>query len=245
MDDLVAHPAGSDVARPAHDERNAQRPLHVGEIVAAPGARRSLPGPGRLGAVVAGEHENGVVANPQGLNRVEQLAHVGVHLRERVGEVAVAGLTGELRVRQAREMHLGIGDVGVERPVRGHASLHEVDGAVGAGLIDGPAPIQVVDRHLAALLAFAAFHDRFGRNAGGLRPRVVGPDRLVGGARDAVPLVEALVVGQAALGAAQMPLAAHAGGVARRRQGLGDGHLPLGQALQPAADGHGMGARPD
>ena len=71
------------------------------------------------------------------------------------------------------------------------------------------------------------------------------PHRLVVGARDAVPLVEALMGGEALLGAAEMPLAPHARGVALRRQQLRDGDLPLRQPVRGAADRDFVGPGPD
>ena len=68
---------------------------------------------------------------PELLDGVEDLADVGVHLRQRVGEVAVAGLAREVGVRQRREVHQREGDVGVERLAGLDAALHEVDGRGG------------------------------------------------------------------------------------------------------------------
>jgi hypothetical protein len=60
---VVADTACRNVARPADDEGRSERALHMREIIAAPRARRSLPRPGRLRAVVAGEDNDGVAAN--------------------------------------------------------------------------------------------------------------------------------------------------------------------------------------
>ena len=51
--------------------------------------------------------------------------------------------------------------------------------------------------------------------------------------------------GKPLLGAAEMPLAPHARGVALRRQQLRDGDLPLRQPFRHAADRDFVGSRPD
>ena len=51
--------------------------------------------------------------------------------------------------------------------------------------------------------------------------------------------------GEPLFGAAEMPLAPHAGGVALRRQQLRDGDLPLRQSIRDAADRDFVGAGAD
>jgi hypothetical protein len=87
---------------------------------------------------------------------------------------------------------------------------------------------------LAKLLALASFHDRGARIAVGSIPGIVKPQAFVIGVRDAIPLVEAVIGGPAALALADMPLAqAH-----RRVTRLGE------QVPQRAFPGHQARALP-
>jgi hypothetical protein len=105
--------------------------------------------------------------------------------------------------------------------------------------------LEVVDDSLAALLALAALHDVLEARARSLRRGLGRPERFVGRARDAIPLVEALVVRQSPLFAAQVPLAAGRGRVAGAREQLGDRHFPLRQTFDTAADRDRVSARAD
>jgi hypothetical protein len=121
-------------------------------------------------------------------------------------------------------MHDRVLDVGVKRLARGDAPLHELDRPPGDLRVDHPALVQIVHPKRAALLALAPFHDVLELCAGRFRCRVRGPQRLVGRARNAIPLVEALVVRQAPV----VPP---------------DRHFPLRQTFESPADRDGVGAR--
>ena len=79
----------------------------------------------------------------------------------------------------------------------------------------------------------------------GIEARLGGPQRLVGGVGDAVPLVETLVGGEAAVDVAEVPLPEMPGGVALSRGDLGDRLLPLHQPVGAAGQRDAVGARPD
>ncbi len=245
MHNLVADPTRRDLARPTDDKGNTQRTFHVGEVIAAPRTGKSLPGRSRIGTVVAGEHDNRVVADAKLVNRVENLAHVGVHLGKSVREVAVAGLSGELLVRQRGEVDERERHVGVEGFAGIHAAFHEVDRPTCNLSIDQATLLEVVDDNLTALFALAAFHDMHEGDARRLRTWLRWKHRLVCGARNAVPFVKTLVVRQSPLFAAEVPFAEVGGGIADTEQHFGDRHLPLCQSLRCARQRYEMRARAD
>src|SRR5262245_7452554 len=109
-------------------------------------------------------------------------------------------------------------------------------------LVDLATSLEVVHAELATLLAFPALHDVHERNSGGLCAGLRGKPRLVGGAWNAVPLVESLSVREPPPRASQVPLAEGARGVARGRQGLSERDLPLREPVERAGERHGMGA---
>jgi hypothetical protein len=77
----------------------------MSEVIAAPWPGRSLPGPGRFRAVVAREHHDGVVANPQVIKCIEDLSDVRVDLGKGVREIAESSFARKFRVWQRREMY--------------------------------------------------------------------------------------------------------------------------------------------
>jgi hypothetical protein len=168
-----------------------------------------------------------------------------VHFGQRVGKVAVAGPPGEPWIRQRRKVHLCVRNVGVERPARGHAALQEIDRPTGDLLIDQAALLEVVDSDVSGRLAFPAFHHVHWGNARRLRLRIVRPKGFVRRARNAVPFVEAPLVGQPFLNAAEMPLAECAGGVAGGGERIGNRHFPARQAIKLPADRNRLRAGAD
>ena len=145
--------------------------------------------------------------------------------------------------------------VGIERLARTCVALDEFHGAVRDLRLHGSAIIQVQFRDLPSYLTFARFINGFGLCDLRVPSLVVAdrwphafrlvqgwPHRLVVGARDAVPLIKALMRGEPLFGAAKMPFAPHTGGVALRRQQLRDGDLPLRQPVRDAADWDFVGA---
>src|SRR4029077_8955255 len=78
----------------------------------------AVPGPDEFGPVVAGKYHDGVVADAETVHGIEHLADIVIHLSQHVGPVAIAGLAGECRVRQRRQMRLRDGGVGEERLFR-------------------------------------------------------------------------------------------------------------------------------
>ena len=239
VDDLIAHAAGGDFARPADDERRAKRGLHGGEIGATPRTTVALPGMSGLRAVVAGEDDDRVVFDAGLFDRVEDLAGAIVHLGEAIGPIAVAGLARELGIRQGRHVNQRERDVGEKRLARARVFLDELDGARGDFLFHGPPVIEVEFGDLAGLFTLARFIDGLGGNQvrvpallrADRRPDGMGvvqrrPKNFAVGARDAVPLVEAAIGGKACFGAAEVPLAPDPGGVALRREELRQRNLP-------------------
>jgi hypothetical protein len=110
VDQLVADLAGRHPVRPADDAGSPVGALQGGEVAAPPGSRE--PGPlapegigvaGRVaevgvGAVVGGPDHDRVLGDAQLVQGVEDTAGEGIHLREQIGQVAVLGRAGELRV---------------------------------------------------------------------------------------------------------------------------------------------------
>ena len=123
-DHLFAHGAGGHVAGPADEERLAKAPL-VDAVLARPqwsvDGQAGLDGPGDVAAVgigdaavVAGEHNERVVSDPEPIERVEQSAHAPVEFLDEVAEGAVAAGV-EPRVGGDRPMHGVRGEVDEER----------------------------------------------------------------------------------------------------------------------------------
>ncbi|MNF68128.1 hypothetical protein D3C84_499770 [compost metagenome] len=181
-----------------------------------------------------------------------------VDLRQGVGPGTVAGLAREGRIGLRRHMRQGEGDVGEERLAGVRVALDEGGGALGQFLVQGalagqvqllhlarrlvtPGFVDVLRRHQALVPALLAAHRR--GQVGGLVGG--GPHDFVVGTGYAVPLVEALLGGEARLAAAQVPLAPDAGGVAARREQFGQGRFPQGQAVRCAGAGDPVGAGAD
>jgi hypothetical protein len=145
-------------------------------------------------------------------------------------------------MRQRREVDLSEWDISVERFARGDAALHEIHGPASDLGTDKAALVEIIDNEFSTALAFAALHDVHERDAQRLGRGLRRPEGLVGRARDAIPFIETLVVGQAALIAAQMPFSESGGRIAGSGKHFCDGHLPLREPFEPAADRHRVGA---
>jgi len=153
----------------------------------------------------------------QPVHGVEHLADVVIHLGQHVGPVAIAGLAGKGRVRQRRQMRLCEGRIGEEGFSRLRLAFHERDRPPRDFGVDQPALFEVVHFYLAAVLTLAALHELFRwhdprRIAGRARPQ-----RFIRRARDAVPLIKALIVRQTAIVAAEVPFAVERCRIARGR----------------------------
>lgn len=133
-------------------------------------------------------------------------------------------------------MHERESNIRVEWFPRLRAPFHEVNHPPGNLRVDQAALLQVIDFKLAALFAFAAFHDVLERGAHRFGRGCRRPERLVCRAWNAIPFVKSLGVRQPPLIAAQVPFAESRRCVARAGKQLGNGYLPLSQSLKPAAD---------
>ena len=154
--DLVADASGRHLARPADHERHADAAFPGSEVLALPRSRPSIPVPDEFGPVVAGENHDGVVADAEPVHGIEHLADIVIHLGQHVGPVAVAGLAGECRIRQRRQMRLRHRRVGEEWLLRLDLALHEGDRPPRNLGVDQPPLLEVVHLHIAARLALAA-----------------------------------------------------------------------------------------
>ncbi len=99
-------------------------------VGAAPGAGRAAVGLAELGAVVAAEDEQGVLAQAEPVDLVRDLAHAMVHLHHGVGKVALAGAAREIRMRQRGKVQVHQGQVQKEAAVPGVVAAHEVQRAL-------------------------------------------------------------------------------------------------------------------
>src|SRR6266568_4489600 len=153
VDDLVAHTAGGNFARPANGEWRTQRGLHCGEIGTPPRAAVAFPGVSSLGAVVAGEDDD----RAGFLDGVENLPCAMVHFGETIRPIAVPSLTCELGIRQCWHVKEGERDIGEKWFAAARVSFYEFDGARGDFLFHGPPMIQIQLGDLARLLTFARF----------------------------------------------------------------------------------------
>ncbi|MDT4846944.1 hypothetical protein FQZ97_809890 [compost metagenome] len=238
MDDFVGHLARLHPAGPPDDEGDAQAAFHGGVVGAAPGASGAAVGFAELGAVVAAENEDRVVAQAQFVHGAGYLPDAVVHFHHRIGEIPGAGAPREVGVRQGGEMQMHQRQVEKKWAARLGVLAHEADGAVHEFGVDAAAGVQVVELDVLGRLARPALHDV--REVG---HRGIEADRrcelaFVGGAGDAVPLVEA-PVGRVAPGdVAQVPFAIVRRGIALGRQLLRQGDLVARQPLrQPRRNG--------
>ena len=156
-------------------------------------------------------------------------------------------------------MHLGVGQVQVERLALLVGAAHEVGRPSGDLAVEAGPELRVVGGDDLVLFALLARVDRLvlqrdlhvtGVRGRGDRPfGEVGlhrPQHLIGGPRAPHRLVEPEVDRAAVLRiAAQVPLAPHPGRVACVRQRAGDGDLPLGHAIGATGHRHGLRARAD
>ena len=90
-DGLITHAAGGDFSRPAHDERHAVAALPLVALHTAPRPRAVVAVVGAhaddargLRAVVAGKHDDGVVREPETLERLHQFADDVVELENEI-----------------------------------------------------------------------------------------------------------------------------------------------------------------
>src|SRR5271168_5229766 len=84
-----------------------------------------------------------------------------------------------------------------------------------------------------------ARHDVFGPGVGirvGAETRIVRPKRLIGGVRNSVPFIEALICWKPTSGVSEVPFAENSGGVASAREHFGQGDFPLDEAVDRSID---------
>ena len=155
-------------------------------------------------------------------------------------------------------MHLRIRQVHIEGLALLRGAGHEIAGPLGDLAVKaGPEPGVVVRDRLGFPASFPRVDGLWsernlhvagvGGRGDGARGEVGlhRPEDLISGARAPHRLIEPEVDGAAVLRvAAQVPLAPHAGRVARLRQRLRDRHLPARQSVGAARDRYRRGARP-
>ena len=245
VDDLVTGSPGGDLAGPSDCEGNSQAALEAGKEGAAPGAggsleagldRQGVGALGRLGSIVGGEDDDGVVAYAQVIDLVQNHPRIRVDLHQEISPGTIAGLTREIRVRHRGVVRRRIRNVEEEWLLRFHLPLHEVDRLLRNDFIDQRTEVQTVWPHRLWRLAPLRFHDKGGFLETALvEPLEVRVGCLVGRVGYSIPLIKTLVRGEAARGAPEVPFAEHAGGIAGVREHLGHGHFPLHEAIHAAS----------
>ena len=130
---------------------------------------------------------------------------------------------------QLRQRH-----VGEERTAGARLSLHKVDRPARNLPVDEAPLFEIVDREVYGRRSFDALHHIGHRHDRGIESGGRREHRFVRGARDAVPFVEAPVLGQPPLAVAQVPLAEAGGGVAGALQQLPQRDLPGDEPLRQA-----------
>ena len=205
---------------------------------------------GRIAAVVGGPHDDRVLGEPEVVQRVQDLAGEGVHLDQQVREISALRLAREFGIGDRRDVHLGVGQIHVERLALLLRPGHEVDRPGGDLAIEPGAELGVVGGDDLGLLALLPRVDRLrlewdlrlaGIGSGGhgaLREiRLHRPQDFVGGSRAPDGLVEAEVHRAAAVWiAAEVPLAPHPRGVPGVGQRLRARHFPAREAVRSARD---------
>ena len=137
-------------------------------------------------------------------------------------------------MRQGRKVQLRQRHIGDEWTGGGRLALHEVDRPVREFAVDEAPLFEIVDREVPGRRAFDALHHVGHRHDGGIEPRRRREHGFVRRARNAVPFVEAAVLGQPPLAVAQVPLAEAGGGVAGALQQFAQRDLPGDEPLRQA-----------
>ena len=108
LDDLVRDAAGLDLARPAHQQRNAKGAFPVGVLFAAE-RRHAAVGPRvAVRPVVGRVHHEGVLRDAELVQQVQHLADVLVVIDHRVvvGRLPAPGLAQALLLRVREQVHV-------------------------------------------------------------------------------------------------------------------------------------------
>jgi hypothetical protein len=135
--------------------------------------------------------DDGVSRDAQAIDRIQHLAHVGVQLAHGVADIARAGTTDILRVRQRREMELRHRVVKEERRASFGMSFHECHASLCRLAIDGPTRVHVERLDVSCRPANGPFPDE--RRTWLLESLCDRRLSLVARARDPVELIEALL----------------------------------------------------
>ena len=216
MDDVVGDLGSSHVAGPAQQERNAQRAFHCGVVRARPGPGSAAPRPPEFRPVVAPEKHDGAIGDCQRLDFFQDLADTVIHFGHRVREVARARLAFEVPMRQGRKMQLRKRHVGEEGPLGAHVPVHELVRSPRKLRVDPAAHFKVVGFYIARPIAHTALHHVRLFDYGGIESHRAGKHRLVGRARNTVPLIEAAVLREPAFPVSKVPFAVNGSGIAAR-----------------------------
>ena len=130
LDDLVGDDARRDLARPAHQQRHAERAFPVRVLLAAERRHRPVRPRVHVRAVVGAVHDDRVVGDPELVEQIEQLADVLVVVDHRVvvRRLPAAGLPEALGLRVRAEVHVRRVDPAEERLAPLVLALDEVRG---------------------------------------------------------------------------------------------------------------------
>ena len=122
--------------------------------------------------------------------------------------------------------------VGEKRLFAARLSTHEVDGFVGEFAVNQTTFRKIIRRDVIRGLSDKSLHDVGHVDDGRVEAVSAGEHRLIGGARNAVPLIKAALVRKPAITVAEMPLTEHARRVTGVLQNLRKRALPRVNALR-------------
>src|SRR5439155_20024325 len=131
-------------------------------------------------------------------------------------EVARARLAFEVPMRQGWKMQLRKRHVREEGSLGAHLPAHELVCSPGKLRVDPAAHFEVVGLYIARPTAHTALHHVGRFDYGGIESHRAGKHRLVGRARNPVPLIEAAVLGEPAFPVSKVPFTVNGRSVAAR-----------------------------
>src|SRR5581483_7382208 len=129
--------AGLDLAGPADEERRADAAFGGGEVRTVEEAAGAATREMILGAVIAAEDDDGVLADAELIDLVEQHAEIVIEHQQAVAPFAVLALPLEFGTGDHRKVHHRMIEVEEERLLLLHRAFHE-----------GGAALQVLEVHV-------------------------------------------------------------------------------------------------
>ena len=221
-----------------HDARRAQRAFHAGEIGAFPETGGASIWQILFIAVVAGKNNDGVLAQAQFVQLVEEQAEITVELEQTISPIAMAASSPVFRAWLGRHMHQRIVVVDQEGFSILGALLQKIERALVHLDINTELEIEVDDIQFFYRFALAPLVHGFDTVTLGVVPRVLAPVGRVPRKGRAVPLVKAVVGGPTAFALANVPFAHTQRFVTRFGEEVAHGLFPSDETA-----GHARGRR--